>query len=109
MLIYFLVAIAVVILFPRLRQLIQIRRTESWPETEGKVVSVNVIDHVAEGATAEIGYAYSVHGTAYGGLLRRNFGDAQKAWDFAHECRDMRILVHYKPNRPNTSVVWRSI
>ncbi len=109
MLAYFALAIAGVTLFPKLRRLVQIRRTESWSEVQGKVVSINVIDHVAEGATAEIGYAYSMGGTSYGGFVRRNFLDVQHAWDFAHGCRDMKILVHYKPNQPQTSVVWRSI
>lgn len=94
---------------PRLRQRWLVRRTESWPEVEGVVVTTNVIDTNAEGAQAEIGYSYSVMGSQYGGSLRRHFILAQQAWDFADGCKNMKILVHYNPNRPETSVVWKTI
>jgi hypothetical protein len=109
MLAYFIIAMAAVFAFPKLRRIVLVRRTGSWPEVQGRVVSIDVIDHFAEGATAEIGYAYSVEEVAYGGFVRRNFIDAQPAWDFVNGCRDMNILVHYNPNRPEKSVVWRSL
>jgi hypothetical protein len=95
--------------FARLRQRWLISRTESWPEVEGAVVTTNVIDQNAEGALAEIGYSYSVMGSQYGGSIRRHFVLAQQAWDFANGCKNMKILVHYNPNRPEASVVWETI
>ncbi len=94
---------------PHLRKRWLISRTESWPEVEGVVVTTNVIDLNDEGASAEIGYSYSVMGSQYGGSLRRHFILAQQAWDFANGCKNMKLLVHYEPNRPETSVVWKTI
>jgi hypothetical protein len=107
MIVYFALGIAFSVWLPKVWCLLQIRKTQSWPEVEGMVVSVNVTDH-GEGATAEVGYSYRVQSTSYGGFVRRDFLDAQTAWDFAHGCREMKLLIHYKPNRPHKSVVWQT-
>lgn len=86
-----------------------VRRTESWPEAEGVVVTVDVCDKNAEGALANVGYSYSVNGEAYGGNVKRQFMNLQRAWEFANGCKDMKILVHYKPDHPEKSVVWKTI
>ena len=106
---FFILGIGASILLPKLHRMFLVRKTESWPEVEGQVVSVEVIDHGAEGATADISYSYSVEGASYGGHTRRNFLALDHAWDFANRCREMKILVHYRPHQPDKSVVWQTI
>jgi hypothetical protein len=106
---YFAVALVLSLKAPKVWRWFVSRSTESWTEAEGVVVTTNVIDQQAEGALAEIGYSYCVAGARYGGYLRRHFICLEHAWNFADRAKDMHILVHYKPDRPEKSVIWQSL
>jgi hypothetical protein len=103
------IVIALVFALRRGWHWVLVRRAESWCEVEGVVVTVDVRDNNAEGALANVGYSYSVSGEAYGGNVKRQFMDAQRASEFANGCKNMKILVHYKPDHPEKSVVWKTI
>ena len=85
--------------------------TESWPRADGTITSggVSVIHGwLLDYALGRLDYCYRVHGEYYSGHLVRQFADEQSAWDFVDAQRDHPVLVRYKDDRADVSVVLSS-
>jgi hypothetical protein len=82
--------------------------TESWPRADGTITSGDVrVIHgwVIDYALGRLDYSYRVHGEYYSGHLVRQFADEQSAWDFVDSRRDQPVLVRYKDDHAEVSVV----
>jgi hypothetical protein len=56
-------------------------------------------------AVGVVGYSYQIEGDYYSGYLERQFWDEQRAWSFVDSCRNRSVLIHYKLNNPQVSVL----
>jgi len=81
---------------------------DSWPRANGSITKRNVraahgwiLDH----ALGEFEYTYRVHGEYYSGSLTRQFPDEQVAWDFVDSHRDEPVIVRYRDDKPQVSVL----
>ena len=56
-----------------------------------------------------LNYSYRLEDNWSAGQVKRRFSDEQKARDFVDQLRGRAILVRYKPNKPEKSVIWRML
>lgn len=84
------------------------RRSENWQATSAQITSGDVkaihglfIDH----AIGNLGYAYSVEDTYYSGYLTGQFWNEQRAWRFVDQGQNRQVMIKYKLNKPQTSVL----
>ena len=106
-------AVAVWAVFEARRRFV-VRRAESWPEVLGTIESVEVSGirswpEWKSSFTARVNYSYRVEDSWFAGQVKRRFNDEQKAWDFVGQLRGKAVLVRYKPNKPEKSVIWRTL
>jgi hypothetical protein len=88
------------------------RRAESWSQAEGHVESATWNYEQGEGGswpTSEVGYSYEVEGERYANIWKRSFVTADQATDFVLHMRDRKVLVRYRPGKPEKSIVWQVI
>jgi hypothetical protein len=84
---------------------------ENWARADGSITSGNVkVIHgwLADYALGRLDYCYKVHGEYYSGHCVLQFADEQAAWDFVDARRDKPVLVRYKDDRAETSVLRES-
>ncbi|HYH01430.1 MAG TPA: DUF3592 domain-containing protein [Terriglobales bacterium] len=81
------------------------RAGQSWPTTTGIIEWTGVIDEDRQ-MRAEVRYSYNVNGEYYSGLHFR-FVTRERAGEriIASFPKEMRILVHYKPDDPSIAVL----
>ncbi len=95
------------------QRLAQVRATEEWPTTDGKVISASVESRGTGNQVtyhALILYEFRLHGTVFHGtrlgIGNQNFhnrAEAQRVADRYPPGRD--VLVHYNPSVPGESVL----
>lgn len=98
----------IVFLFRELRRSLRERGAEMWQPASAQITSgdVNVIHgRGVDYAIGSVGYAYSVQDTYYSGYLERQFWDEQSAWTFVDGCQNRPVMIKYKPNKPQKSVL----
>lgn len=86
----------------------QRRRTEGWPVAEGRIESVDVTEGkpswystgIGSPVIAELGYSYSVVGSAKSGRYRRDFPTEQEAREFVRDLKGKPVAVCYDPRKP---------
>ena len=81
---------------------------ESWPRTDGSITSGNVkVIHgwILDYALGRLDYSYRVAGEYYAGAIVGQYPDEQAAWDFVDAYRDRPVVVRYKDNKPEVSVL----
>ena len=84
------------------------QRAQDWPSARGTVVSCDVKTYhgrFSDYAVGVLGYSYTVNGEYYSGYFRRQFSDEQAAWSFVDSRRDLAVIVRYKANDPQRSVL----
>jgi hypothetical protein len=94
---------------------LQRKRANDWPAAEGNIESAGVKKASGFGLwkrsnqyVAELGYAYSVAGTSYGQLFKRDFPTEREAREFIRDLTNKPITVHYEPTKPSTSTLSNS-
>jgi uncharacterized protein DUF3592 len=84
------------------------RRAQNWPAAKGNVVSCDVKTYhgrFSDYAVGVLGYSYEVNGEYYSGYFERQYNDEQTAWTFVDSRRNLPVVVRYKANNPQTSVL----
>jgi hypothetical protein len=81
---------------------------DSWPRANGSITKGNV--KAAHGwildlALGELEYTYRLRGEYYSGSMTRQFPDEQSAWDFVDSHRDEPVIVRYRDDKPEDSVL----
>jgi hypothetical protein len=81
---------------------------DSWPRANGSITNrkVNAIHGwIVDYAVGQLEYTYKVHGDYYAGSITRQFPDEQVAWDFVDTHRDEPVLVRYRDDQPEISIL----
>jgi hypothetical protein len=81
---------------------------ESWPRTNGSITGSNVkVIHgwVVDYALGRLDYNYRVAGEYYAGSITRQYPDEQAAWDFVDARHNKVVVVRYKDDHPQSSVL----
>lgn len=94
-----------------MRRRFQRERAAFWPVADGRIESANVSKQ--EGAfhsgstpySAELGYSYSVEGSIYGDVYKREFATAEEGWAFVRDLQGKPVVVHYHPVRHRESLL----
>src|SRR6266567_4244759 len=90
---------------------LQRKRAAAWPIAGGRIESVEVNKPSFSLTTkrgyyvAELGYSYSVGGTANSGHYKREFPTEHEADEFVRDLKDKAVVVRYNPNRPSSSAL----
>lgn len=81
---------------------------DSWPRANGSITKRNVKavhGWILDYALGELEYTYRVHGEYYSGSLTRQFPDEQVGWNFVDTHRDETVIVRYRDDKPEDSVL----
>lgn len=81
---------------------------ENWPQANGSITACNVrVIHgwILDYALGQLDYCYSAAGEYYAGSMVRQYPDEQAAWSFVDSRRDKAIVVRYKDDNAQASVV----
>jgi len=84
------------------------RRAETWHPVAAQITSGDVKAIHGRGidyALGSVGFAYSVQDAYFSGYLSRQFWDEQSAWTFVDGCQNRQVMIRYKQNAPQTSVL----
>jgi hypothetical protein len=82
-----------------------------WSIADGRIESVEVTKPTFSFTTkrgyyvAELGYSYSIAGTAFSGHYRRDFPTEREADEFVRDLQGKAVVVHYDPNKPSSSML----
>lgn len=94
--------------FRRLGRLIGESGAESWLRANGSITGGNVkVIHgwVVDYALGQLDYSYIVAGEYYAGTITRQHPDEQAAWDFVDARRNKPVMVRYKDDNAQESVL----
>jgi hypothetical protein len=86
-------------------------RATGWPVAEGQIQSVEITKPRFSFTTkrgyyvAELGYSYSVAGTAHSGRYRREFPTQHEAEEFVRDLKGKPVAVHCNSTSPSSSVL----
>ncbi len=98
---------AAIALMPRWLKNWKRNRASDWPVTEGHVEKVqNSWDTETGGVTVTLAYSYKVEGQWYSGHESFQFGEAEAA-SFEARYRNQPVLVNYRRNKPQVSLISR--
>jgi hypothetical protein len=92
----------------RIGRLVREIGSESWPRADGSIAdgTVQVIrGWIVDYAIGQLDYSYRVHGEYYAGNINRQFTDEQAAWEFVDSCRQKPVVVRYRDDSPQKSVL----
>lgn len=81
---------------------------DSWPRANGSITNrkVNAVHGwILDYALGQLEYTYKVHGEYYAGTLTRQFPDEQAAWDFVDAHREEPVIVRYRDDKPEISIL----
>jgi Protein of unknown function (DUF3592) len=87
------------------------RRAAGWPIADGRIESIevrkpNFLLTTKRGYyVAQLGYSYSVAGSTYSGLYKREFPTQPAADDFVRDLKGKAVAVRYSPSKPSQSMV----
>lgn len=82
--------------------------TDSWPRANGSITACDVkVIHgwVVDYALGRLDYSYRVAGEYYAGSITRQYPDEQAAWDFVDAHRGEPVIVRYRDDKSQTSVL----
>jgi hypothetical protein len=89
----------------------KLRREEKWPDAQGVVTSADWTPETPgeryQSNRTTVAYSYVVNGERYAGYSSREFINGDEAADYVLRVRDKNILVKYKPDHPEHSVLWK--
>ncbi|MGO9212127.1 MAG: DUF3592 domain-containing protein [Terriglobales bacterium] len=81
------------------------RLAEPWPSGHGEVTDVRV--DVSEYSVVHVTYWYTVNGEYYSGYWRESFLKERDASEFGESWKGRKVIVHYRHDDPEKSVLWR--
>ncbi len=84
-----------------------LRLAEHWPIAHGHVELIEQSRDDKGFLTITLAYTYKVDGERYVGRDSFKFLRDQKAASFEDDYRGKEVLIHYKPGRPQTSLLAR--
>jgi len=82
--------------------------TDSWPRANGSITAFNVkVIHgwVVDYALGRLDYSYRVAGEYYAGSVTRQYPDEQAGWDFVDAHRNEPVIVRYRDDKSQISVL----
>ena len=97
-----------VLVLRRARRFAREAGVENWPRANGSVTAGNVkVIHgwVVDYALGQLDYSYRVAGEYYAGGITRQYPDEQAAWDFVDARRGKPVVVRYKDDHAQASVL----
>lgn len=83
-------------------------RTEHWTVTFATVTTCDVNafhGRISDHAIGRLGYSYNVNGNYYSGYSTHQFNDEQRAWTFVDARKNAQVMIRYKADRPEVSVL----
>lgn len=86
-------------------------RAAGWPMVDGRIESTEVTKPSFSFTTkrgyyiAQLRYSYSVAGSTYSGLYKREFPTEPAADDFVRDLKGKAVAVRYSPSKPSLSMV----
>jgi hypothetical protein len=81
---------------------------ENWPRANGSIATTDVkVIHgwVVDYALGRLDYSYTVAGEYFAGSVTRQFPDEQAAWTFVDARRYKPVVVRYKDDKAQASVL----
>jgi hypothetical protein len=81
------------------------RLAEPWPYSHGEVTDVRV-----DGSAPWVVYVtywYTVKGVYYSGCYRESFLKERDASEFGESWKGRKVIVHYRCDDPEKSMLWR--
>jgi hypothetical protein len=100
----FALLVAIALFIRRIPGLYRPLRAGSWPMTQGRIETANVIGF-AQQSLVQLGYSYSVEGSLFSGYLTHQFADEQDAWEYVDLVKGQMIPVRYRAGQPAISAV----
>ena len=86
----------------------QLRQARDWPTTEARVINLHQPPDWNGFPKVTLGYTYKVDGERYGGSDSFVFRKTEDAARFEEAYREGTVFhVHYRPDKPDVSVVGR--
>jgi len=81
---------------------------KNWPYVYGTVEHAEA-KVMGQGKTAywvgEVAYSYAIDGDYYSGVHHFSAKNEDQAWGIVRGWKDRRVVVHYAPGRPSSSVL----
>jgi hypothetical protein len=93
------------------RRWLKRRRAAGWPIADGRFESTEVTKPNFSFTTkrgyyvAQLGYSYSVAGSTYSGLYKREFPTQPAADDFVRDLKGTAVAVRYSPSKSSRSMM----
>lgn len=86
----------------------KLNRAADWPIAQGHIEKVEDTWDTDTGViTVSLAYSYKVYGEWYAGRESFKFDRDDQAASFEAAYRDRPVLVHYRPDKPQVSVLSR--
>jgi hypothetical protein len=83
-------------------------RAKTWPYVYGTIQYAQAAT-IGEGKNAywigELAYSYIVDGEYYSGFCQLPASNEDEAWNAVRGWKDRKVIVHYRPQYPSTSVL----
>ena len=78
-----------------------------WPATEGRISGISRSGGSNGTVKVTVTYTYRVHEELYGGIEELEFTNAEDAQRFENAGRERTVRIHYRPDKPEVSVLGR--
>jgi hypothetical protein len=83
----------------------QVKRARDWPTTKGTVIHIDQRRNEDGLLSITLTYAYTVNDERYADGKSMLFKKDRDAAKFEDECRERTVTVHYRPDKPEISVL----
>ena len=98
------IAISVMAIFD-LRKARMLKQARDWPVAEGYVLNTTQIRDAEEILKVTLTYTYKVDGERFGGSKSFTFSSEQDAERFESGCKERKLSVHYRHDKPEICVL----
>lgn len=85
----------------------QLREARDWPIADGRVRSTGQSQNEDGRIRVTLTYTYKIHDERFGGSDFFLFTNAEDADRFQAKCNERAVKLHYRPDRPEASVLIR--
>jgi len=90
-----------------LRKARMLKQARDWPLAEGYVLNTSQIRDADEVLKVTMTYTYKVNGERFGGSESFTFSNEQDAERFESGCKERKLNVHYRQDKPEICVLDR--
>ena len=100
------IAVSIMAIFD-LRKARMVKQARGWPVAEGYVLNTSQIRDADGVLKVTLTYTYKVDGERFGGSESFTFSREQDAERFESGCRDRKLNVHYRQDKPDICLLDR--